>query len=440
MDHENESKLEHAPDRPDASRKIWLLPATAWTVAGIVVAAAGTIYALKQLHIVTSGEQLRIRLGSFLAFSDNALITNIIFFVVAGVVVWLAGTKLTSQADVIARRTGLGHALVGVLLLATATSLPEIATVVTGVAIGNPELVTGNLLGGVLMQTTVLAAMDLLLVRRGVLTYFAPDAKLLINGVMLVALLGLVIAGVALGSPLSVWSISLASPLIFACYVLTLWSTYSERAKVRWQPILDEPQPEPEPSGARRDERKALDGQVLEEKEAREYRGVSNRRLYGSFALGAIVILVAGYVVARVSDALAEQTGLGSTFVGAVLLAVATSLPEISTTAKAVRLGAYSLAISNIFGSNAFNASLLFPADLLYRPAPILEAAGDSVIFLAGLAIFATCAHLWGILERKNQTVLGMGVGSAVVLLIYIGGMAVLYFSGLGGAGSGAGG
>ena len=365
-----------------------------------------------------------------LSFENDSLWVNLAVFAAAAVVVWMAGSKLSVYADVIADRTGLGRAFVGLLLLATATSLPEVATTITAGAIGNARLVTGNLLGGVLMQTTILAAMDFLLVRRGVLTYFAPDARLLINGVLLVALLGLVVAGSALGSPLAFLGISPWTPLIFACYLLILWTTYST-VEPQWQPRFIAPPPETSADRRRRKraERAPPKAEKVQHREAKGFRDVTNRGLYLRFAAGALLILTAGHLVARTGDAVAIQTGVNSTLVGAVLLATATSLPEISTSAKAVRLGAYSMAISNIFGSNAFNASLLFLGDAVYREGPILDAASSSVILLAGLAIFATSAHLWGMLERKNKTVFGMGVPSLVVLATYVGGMIILYMA-----------
>jgi cation:H+ antiporter len=359
-----------------------------------------------------------------LSFENYSLWLNAAVFVAAGVCVWFAGSKLSVLADVISERTGLGHAFVGLLLLATATSLPEVATATTAAAIGNAQLVTGNLLGGILMQTTLLAAMDLLLVRRGVLTFFAPDAKLMINGVMLVALLSLVVAGIAAGGSLALWGISIWTPLIFACYLLILWTTYSG-GEAQWYP-RNPPEPD-RPKPPRPQDEAQLEGDDLQQQETAQYRDRTRLQLYGGFALGALVILAAGFILAQVGDAIAVQTGIGSTLIGAVLLAVATSLPEISTTSKAVRLGAYSMAISNVFGSNAFNASLLFLGDVVYRPGPILEAAADSVLLLTGLTIFATCAHLWGMLERKNQTILGMGVPSAVVLVTYIGAIILMY-------------
>ena len=354
--------------------------------------------------------------GSLLNFKGHSLRSNIVIFLVAAAVVWAAGTRLSVYADVIAERTGMGRAFVGLLLLAAATSLPEIATTITAALppVSDARLLVSNLLGGIAMQTAILAVVDLLLVRHGALTYFSPRPVLMIQGVLLVALLSVAMLGIAIGTPkwLSVVGAGPWGAAMFVLFLLMLWTTHSESQHPRWRPSNPP---------------KEVDGTDLTQRELHRFEGVSNRRLYMSFAVGSLVILVAGFVVTRVAHAITEQTGLGSALVGAILLALATSLPELSTTAKAVRLGAYGMAFGNIFGSNAFDASLLFLGDVLYRGRPILDVADRSAVFLAALGILVTCVYLWGLLERKDKTIFGMGIDSGIVLVLYIGGIAVLY-------------
>jgi len=359
-----------------------------------------------------------------LAFDDNSLGTNGAWFVAAAVIVWLTGTKLAIYADIIAERTGLGRAFVGVLLLATATSLPELATTLTAGMIGNAQLLAGNLLGGIAMQTAILPAMDFVLVRRSPLTYFAPNANLLTDGVMLIALLALVIVGIAVDGAFALWGIGPVPVIIFALFLLILWTTHAPRMGVNWEATnlpddltKDAPQP---------DTREQSRGGALPQEQGR-YQDISNRRIYMRFFVGGLSILIGGYVLARTGDAIAMQTGIGSTLIGAVLVATGTSLPEISTTAMAIRLGAHGMAISNIFGSNAFCVALLFIGDLAYREGPVLAATSRSDLFVTGLGMLVTCAYLWGMLERRERTFLGMGIASCVVLLLYLGGLVVLY-------------
>jgi cation:H+ antiporter len=141
-----------------------------------------------------------------------------------------------------------------------------------------------------------------------------------------------------------------------------------------------------------------------------------------------VVILVAGFVLARVGEAIAEQSGLGATFIGATLLSTSTSLPEVSTAIAAVRLGNYSMAVSNIFGSNGLMVALLLVADLFYREGPILLGGDAAATFTVAMGIVVTGAYLVGLVERRNQVILRMGIDSVAVLVFYVSTLAILYW------------
>jgi cation:H+ antiporter len=167
-------------------------------------------------------------------FTSFSLGTNLAVFAVASVIVWAAGTRLADYAETIAGRTGLSRAFLGLLLLGVATSLPEIATTVTASAAGNARLATNNLFGGVAMQIAILAVVDLLTGSRP-LTYFTPQPVLLLQGVMLVLLLAVAIAGMAAGDPLSLAGVGLVPVLLVAGYLLTVYLSHREEYSPRWQ-------------------------------------------------------------------------------------------------------------------------------------------------------------------------------------------------------------
>jgi cation:H+ antiporter len=154
---------------------------------------------------------------------------------------------------------------------------------------------------------------------------------------------------------------------------------------------------------------------------------MSNLRLYTQVAVSASVILIAGWALAASGDALAQQTPLGASFVGVALVAGSTSLPELSTTIGAVRRGNYAMAVSNILGTNCLEIALFFVADLVYRDGPILAAVDRSAFFAAALGMVLTAIFLLGLLERRDKTVLRMGVDSLAVLAVYVTGLAGLY-------------
>jgi cation:H+ antiporter len=139
------------------------------------------------------------------------------------------------------------------------------------------------------------------------------------------------------------------------------------------------------------------------------------------------VILVAGWALAATGDALSEQTGLGASFVGFALVAASTSLPELSTTLGAVRRHNYEMAVANILGTNCLEVALFLLADALYRGGPILASADRSALFAGAIGMIVTAIFLVGLLERRDRTVLRMGIDSLAVLVTYIAGLFGLY-------------
>ena len=344
---------------------------------------------------------------------------NALVFAIASAVIWWAGTRLERYADAISDKTGIGQAFGGLLLLAVATSLPELATTITAVVVlNNPTLAVHNLLGGVALQTGVLAIADATKGKRGALTFFSPDFSLLTQGVGLLLLLQLTVAGVVAQGVPTAFSISLWPVLIGAAYVALMYLSYRYRGQPRWTPSkLDDIPPEARPEHV---------SEVIAEERA-QTTDRPTKHLYLLFAGASLLVLVGGWFAAQSADILAEQSGLGDAFLGATLLALATSLPELSTTTAACRDGRYTMATSNIFGSNACDVALLLVAELLYRDGTVLANADLSLVFVTATGAAMTCVYLWGLMERENRTVFGVGWDSAAAVLIYMGGMAVLY-------------
>jgi cation:H+ antiporter len=144
-----------------------------------------------------------------------------------------------------------------------------------------------------------------------------------------------------------------------------------------------------------------------------------------AFAAG--VILAAGWALASTGEAIAQQTGLGSSFVGFALVAASTSLPELSTTLAAVRRRNYQMAVSNILGTNCLEVALFLLVDAVYRGGPILAALDQSAMFAAALGMVVTGIFLIGLLERRNRTIFRMGVDSFAVVVAYLTGLVALY-------------
>jgi cation:H+ antiporter len=352
----------------------------------------------------------------FLDFTSNSIILNLVIFVVAAVIIWFTGTRLSIYGDIISDRTNLGKAFMGLLFLALATEMPEIGTTVSAALANEPQLAVNSIFGGVLMQTFVLVIVDIALIK-GALTFFTPKPTLILQGVLLIILLGLALAAVSVGEFIVVANIGLWSFVLFITYIAALFLSQRYEGNETWDA-------ENKPSEEESETVVVAPENTDQEKRFDQW---STRRLALTFIGFSLVILVIGFTLSRVAEALAEQTGLGASFVGATLLATATSLPELSVAISAVRLRRYDMAFASIFGSNSIMMLLVFVADIFYREGAILNQVDTSVIFSAAMGIVLTAVYLTGLIERRNRTVLRMGLDSAVVLVLYVVSLVILY-------------
>jgi cation:H+ antiporter len=344
-------------------------------------------------------------------FADLSLGGNIAVFLLSSALVWFAGTHVTRCADRLQARTGIGEAMIGMLLLGFISALPELAVTVSASWSGNAQLAVNNLLGGMAFNVAILAAADAA-VREEALTSAVASPTPLLQAALLIVLLAVVAASTLIGdTPLlgaSAWSWT-----ILLLYLVSLAIMHRTRGREPWVPY--ERRSEPRLS--------AHDGTA---EEGASERGGS-RPLVIRIAVGAAVILAAGYAVSESGDGLAEQTGLGESFFGAVFLAVSTSLPEISIVFSAVRIGRYEMAISDIFGANLFGLALIFVVDLVYGEGPVLSQVGTFSTFAALLGILVTALFVAGLLERRHAKVMRMGLDSIAVLATYAIGLVFLY-------------
>jgi cation:H+ antiporter len=340
--------------------------------------------------------------------SDLSLAVLLAIFAAGAAAVWIAGIQLSDTTDVLSRRLGLGEALGGVILLAIATNLPEIAIVVSAALSSSYELAIGNILGGIAIQTVVLAVLDAFGVRgRHPLSYRAASLALVLEGALVIAVLVVAIMASRLPADDVLLNLSPGSTLI-----LLLWIggvvLVGRAADLPWHAQGEPPDGQPEPKGH------------AEEKKERTAtsKGHSTARIAGVFGLAALVTLAAGVVLEQSGEAIAGDVGLSGVLFGATVLAAATALPEVSSGLASVKLGDYQLAVSDIFGGNAFLPVLFFVATAISGTA-VLPRAQDADIYMAGLGILLTAVYIFGLIFRPRRRILRMGPDSLMVLALY---------------------
>ena len=342
-------------------------------------------------------------------FSGLGLAPLVLIFAIAAGAVWVAGIHLSGSTDVLDTRLGLGEALGGAILLAIATNLPEIAIVVSAALSHSLGIAIGNILGGIAIQTVVLVILDISIGREAALTTRAASLVLGLEGLLVILVLAISVMGAQLPGDALFARIEPAALLIAVFWVVGVWLVSRARRGLPWH----------DTTGT------APDGQEKPMGHSKSATDMSLGRAGTVFGLGAAVTLAAGVVLEQSGEEIASHLGMTGVVFGATILAAATSLPEVSTGLAAVRLGDYQIAVSDIFGGNAFLPVLFLLAGLLSGSA-VLPQAQATDIYLTALGIVLTVVYLWGLVTRPRRQVWRMGVDSFAVLLLYAAGIAGL--------------
>jgi cation:H+ antiporter len=343
-------------------------------------------------------------------FSGLGFVPLVLIFLTA-VAVWLAGIQLSRSTDVLETRLGLGEALGGAVLLAVATNLPEIAITAAAALSHNLGIAIGNILGGIAIQTVVLVALDVAMGPESALTTRAASLVLGLEGLIVILVLAVSVMGVQLPASRPYARLEPAALLIAVIRLVGLWLVNRARRGLPWH----------DSSGT------APGGQEKPRGHSKEIAAgkLSLARASIVFALGAAVTLAAGIVLERTGERMATHLGLSGVVFGATILAAATALPEVSTGIASVKLGDYQLAVSDIFGGNAFLPVLFLLAGLLSGSA-VLPQAQSTDIYLTALGIVLTIVYLWGLITRPHRQLMRMGIDSVTVLVLYAAGIAGL--------------
>ena len=305
---------------------------------------------------------------------------------------------MTTFADRLADRTGLGEAVVGAALLGATTSLSGTVTSVSAATLDHPDLAVSNAIGGIAAQTAFLAIADITY-RRANLEYAAVSPANLAQSALLIVLLSLPLIALAL-PPVSVFGIHPVSVILIAVYLAGLRLSNAMEKQPMWlakkTSATREDLPEPDSDD-----------------------GGTTLALSFKFLIIAAIVGVCGWIIAVSGLEIAARTGLRETVLGALMTAVITSFPELVTTLAAVRRGALQLAVGGIIGGNTFDVLFLSASDVAYRPGSIYHAVDQSFVFWLSISIVMTAVLLLGLLARVREGIGRIGFESAAILALY---------------------
>lgn len=325
-----------------------------------------------------------------------------IAFIICTSVIVFSGTKLAKYGDIIAEKTGLGRAWIGLVLMASVTSLPELVTGVSSVTFaGVPDIAAGDILGSCVFNILLLALLDASH-RTQPLSMRAHHGHTLSAGFG-IFLLAIVVISLFLGDRIpSVGWIGLYTPLIIVIYLIAIRSIYFY-------------------------EKNQMTALIKEAAVELQYEGITTRTAVVQYVINAAVVVISAIFLPKIGEAIAETTGLGQTFVGNIFIAVSTSLPEVVVSIAAVKLGAINLAVGNLFGSNIFNILILSIDDIFFVKGPLLSFVDQSHAVPGLSAIAMTSIAIIGLTYRAENKKLVLAWDSACIVLMFVINLVLLY-------------
>ena len=312
--------------------------------------------------------------------------------------IFISGKRVAKYGDIIAVKSGLGGVWIGFVLLALVTSLPELFNGVSAITlIGEPDLTVGNILGANAFNLFNLAMLDIAY-QNGPILASASQTHRLTSWSSLI-MVAVIATGIFVDFRFSFFGLlwlGWYAPVIVLLYFVFVRVIY-------WVEKRQDSQTET-----------GLD-----------YGEEKSWKVYGYFAASAVIIIGAGIWLAFIGDEITLVTGWGKSFVGSLILAFSTTLPEMTVSYTAMRMGATDMAIANIIGSNLFNATIIPIDDVLHIKAPVLSAVSESHLITAVLVIVMTLLFIFGI-NRKPRRFFRLSWWNLIIIALFLAGA---YFS-----------
>ncbi|MEX1128113.1 MAG: hypothetical protein WD227_14935 [Vicinamibacterales bacterium] len=321
-------------------------------------------------------------------------------FVACGLLILFSGVHLSRYGDAIAEKTGVGGTWMGLLVIASVTSLPELITSASSILVFEaPDIAAGDAIGSCMFNLLILSFLDF--------RNPAPLSARIHQGHVLAAALGIVLLGIAMLAmvagdrvPMLGW-IGWHSLVMLALYVLAMRTIFAfERTRMA----------------------------ALAEVIAAEttHGALTLRSAVLRFSFAALVLVGAAALLPGAGERLAQQTGLAESFVGSLFVAISTSLPEVVVSVAAARIGAMDMAVGNLFGSNLFNMAVLGLDDILYVQGSMLAAVSRVHLVSLTIAILMTAIAIVGVTYRASRKRYRLSWDALAILAAYVIGATLL--------------
>ncbi len=313
-------------------------------------------------------------------------------FLGLAVIIWVAGAKLTKEVDILSEKTGLGRGFLGVFLLGLITSLPELLSTSVAGYIGNSDLAVGNIYGSNIFNLSMLVWAELFYRREKsalAVSLEIADISAMIGAIFMISILSLGLFLCHYGMAFRILGLPAVDWIIAFFYFSLGYQMWKKE---------------------REDENEKLESTDF------------NKFDLIKIAILSAIIVVCGIAISIVCDkiSLLEVGGakLGGTLVGGILLGMATSLPEMSVSISAVRMGSVSMAVGNVFGSNMFNI-LIIPIADVFAKGRLICGVGEMHLFSYAIVVVMSCIFLLSFLFGFKKRIGFLSLTSYGLLFFY---------------------
>ncbi len=325
-------------------------------------------------------------------------------FAACAAVIIFCGIRLSKYGDIIAEKSGMGKAWFGLIMMSSVTSLPELVSGISSVTlIDAPNLAIGDVVGSCMFNILILSVLDFLY-KKGPISSHVQQSQILGAGfciILTATLLGSLMFQQYIPNLAWVGMYSVAFTLV---YFIAMRVIYSYEQRKNAQINNDEV-----PSHAHHD--------------------VSLKKATQYYLLNALFVIIAAIFLPHAGEQIAESTGLGQSFVGTILIAASTSLPELVVSISALRIGAVDIAVGNLFGSNLFNIFILAIDDVFYTKGGLLSSASKSNMITLLTVLIMTGIAIVGLVFQQEKKRWRMAIDTMAIAVVYVIGMFLLYYS-----------
>lgn len=285
----------------------------------------------------------------------NPIYWLLIYAVLASLVVFIS-IKLSNYVDLLDKKTNVSGALLGGILLAGVTSLPELFTSLTGTLIvGDNRLVLGNIIGSDFFDIVIFGVVYFLFFKKFTQGKLGKQHYLTI---MFTAFMLVAVTVAAFIFNKNGWLLGWFNPMsivIIAIYVLSVVFTPKTEEKEEQDEVVD--------------------------------TKLTVKQIWILLAIFSVFLISASIGVTMVTEKVVEGFNIGHTFGGSLFLGVATSLPEVTATISLCKKKNFNAAYGDILGSCVFNIIILALADAIsFNAGPLYTITSDSFMLIIGTA------------------------------------------------------